>query len=79
MHLSQPALVGCELGDFQKPVDIMPAFFPNAEKFGFFGWRQDNPLGLDACPQDLDLGLQQSQLRVVPRHEELDQKYQQEG
>lgn len=78
-HLGEPALVGRGLGHFHQPVDIMPAFFPDAQQFGFFGRREDDPLGRDAGPQDRDLGLQQSQLRVVPRHEELVQEDHKEG
>ena len=78
-HLGEPPLVGRGLGHFHQPVDVMPAFFPDAQQFGFFGGRQDDPLRRDARPQDRDLGLQQSQLRVVPRHEELVQEDQREG
>ena len=78
-HLGEPALVGRGLGHLQQPVDIMPAFFPEAQQFGLLGRRQDDPLGRDACPQDRDLGFQQPQLRVVPRHEELVQEDQKEG
>ena len=78
-HLGKPTLVGRGLGHFHQPVDIMPAFFPDAQQFGFFRRRQDDPLRRDASPQDRDLGLQQSQLRIVPRHEELVQEDQKEG
>jgi hypothetical protein len=78
-HLGKPALVGGRLGDLQEPVDLMPALSPNANEFGFFGGRQDNPLRRDAGPQDLDLRLEQPQLRVVTRHEELVQEDDKEG
>ena len=57
-HLGEPALVGRGLGDLQKPVDIMPAFFSDPQQLGLLGRRQDDPLRRDASPQDLDLGLQ---------------------
>ena len=78
-HLGEPAFVCRGLGHFHQPVDIMPAFFPNAQQLGFLGGRQDDPLRRDAGPQDRNLGLQQFQLRIVPRHEELVQEDQEEG
>jgi len=78
-HLGEPTLVGRGLGHFHQPVNIMPALFSDAQQFGLLGRRQDYPLRRDAGPQDRDLGLQQSQLRVVPRHEELVQEDQKEG
>ena len=57
----------------------MPALSPDAHEFGLFGGRQDNPLRRDAGPQDRDPGLQQPQLRIVARHEELDQEDQKQG
>jgi hypothetical protein len=39
-----PARGGHGLGHFQKPVDLVPAFSPDAQKFGFLSRRQDNPL-----------------------------------
>jgi len=70
-HLGEPALVGGRLGHLKEPVDLVPALGPNANEFGFLGGRQDNSLRRDAGPQDRDLGLQQPQLCVVARHEEL--------
>lgn len=78
-HLGQPALISRGLGDVQKPVNIMPAFSPDAQEFSFPSQRQDNTLRRDAGPQDHDLGLQQPQVRVVSRHEELVQEDQKGG
>ena len=57
----------------------MPALGPDAQEFGFLGGRQNDPLGRDAGPQDRDLGLQQPQLRVVARHEEVVEEDQKQG
>ncbi|NYS26054.1 hypothetical protein HUK65_13750 [Rhodobacteraceae bacterium 2376] len=57
----------------------MPEFRYDAQQLGFLFGRQDYPLRRDAGPQDLDLGLEQPQLRVVPRHEKLGQEDDQEG
>lgn len=38
-HLGEPPLVGRGLGHFHQPIDIMPAFFPNAQQLGFLGRR----------------------------------------
>ncbi len=40
----------------------------------FFGSLQDYSLVRDVGTQDSDLGLQPSQLRIVPRHHELSQE-----
>jgi hypothetical protein len=78
-HLGKPALVGRGLGDFHEPVDLLIELRSNANEFGFICRRRDYLLRRDARPQDRDLGLQQSQLRVVPRHKELVQADQKEG
>ena len=78
-HLGEPAFVGRRFGNFYEPVDLVPTLSPDAEQLGFFGGRQDDPFRRNARPQDRDLGLQQSQMRVVPRHEELVQEDQKEG
>lgn len=64
---------------FQQPVDLMPTLRSNAQQFGFLFGRQDYPLRRNTCPQDLDLGLEQPHLRVVPGHEKLCQEDDKEG
>lgn len=73
-HLGEPALVGRGLCHVHQTVDIMPAFFSDAQQLGFLGRRQDNPLCRNTSPQDGDLGFQKSELRIVPRHEKLVQE-----
>lgn len=73
-YLGEQALVGRGLGDFHEPVDLVTELRSNANEFGFLCRRQNDPVGVDASAQDRDLGLQQSQLRIVPRHEELAQE-----
>lgn len=46
----------------------MPALRPDAEQLGLLRGRQDDPLGRDAGPQNMDLGLEQPHLGVVPGH-----------
>ena len=79
LRMGEPALVGRGPCHFQKPLDLMPALSSNAHEFGFFGGRQGDPLRRDAGPQDRDLSLEQPQLRVVSRHEELVQEDQKQG
>lgn len=69
-RLGKPALVGRGPGHFHEPVDIVAELGPDAQQLGFLGGRQDDPLRRDAGPQNMDLGLEQPHLRVVPRHEE---------
>ncbi len=73
-HLGKPALVGRGLGDLKQPVDLMSILRSDAQQLGFLFGRQDCSLRRDAGPQDLDLGLKQPQLRVVPGHEKLGQE-----
>ncbi len=65
-HLGEPAIVGRGLCHFHKPVDVMPAFCPDAKQFGLLGGGQDDPLRRDAGPQNVDLGPEQPHLRVEP-------------
>lgn len=78
-HLGKPALVGRGPGHLHEPVDIVSALRPDAQQLGFLGGRQDDPLRRDAGPENMDLGLEQPHLRVVPRHEEPGQEDQKEG
>ncbi|MBZ0261728.1 MAG: hypothetical protein K8F90_14150 [Hyphomicrobiales bacterium] len=77
-RLGEPALVGRGPGYLHEPIDIVPAFRPDAQQFGFLGGRQDYPLRRNAGPQNMDLGLEQPHLCVVPGSEKLGQGDQKE-